>query len=132
MSGKRLLRSLMIVTCKPGKESRCAEEIMDLLMHIDPSVWVVPLGKGLAIGTTGLKPEDVERALVGKIVAYVNAIYVGNEICEGCKAVKKMCLEEVEEGWEAFCTGRAVIRLGALLRSKRGVIVSAPQRRSGR
>jgi len=127
------LRTLFIATCKPGKEFRAAEEVLDVLLYCDESAAATPLSKGLVIGTTALTPEEAKKCLEGKILAYVNAIYLGNEICKSCKALKKQCLREVEEGEEAFCTGKVVVRIGARLKSKKSVLVSAPPRpRSGR
>jgi len=132
LSGERLLRGLFAATSKPGKELRAAEEVLDYLLYCDESAVAVPIAKGLVLGTTSLGPGEFEKCLEGKVTAYINFIYYGDELCK-CRALKKQCLEEVEEGEEAFCTGRAVVRIKVRMRAKRGVLVSAPPRsRSGR
>ncbi len=118
-----LPRSIIIVTCVPGKEFRAGEEVMDILMYFDQSVWCVDLLKGLVVCTSSLKPREIEAALKGRVVAYVNQVIAGNELCE-CPALRKGCLREVEEGTEAFCVGRAVVRIGAWLRAKKGVLTT--------
>ncbi|ABU81709.1 hypothetical protein [Ignicoccus hospitalis] len=126
------MKTLFVVTCKPGKELRAAEEVMDLLLYCDEGALAVPTAKGLALGTTSLGPEEAAKCLEGKVSAYINWIYFGDELCEKCKALKKQCLEEVEEGFEAFCTGRAIVKIKKALRAKRGVLVSVPLRRNER
>ena len=123
MSRKRLPRTLIVGTCKPGKEFRASEELMDILMHYDPSVSVVEYGKGLVVGTSSLEPRDLVNLLRGKVTAYLNRILVGNETCEGCKALRKGCVIEVPEGREAVCVGKALVKLEFELSVRNGIIV---------
>ncbi|ALU12565.1 hypothetical protein EYM_05200 [Ignicoccus islandicus DSM 13165] len=116
-------RSIAIVTSKPGKEFRASEEVMDVLMYFDQTVWCVKLLKGLSICTTNLTPREAEEVLKGRVFAYVNQVLIGNELCY-CPALKKGCLIEVPEGDDAFCVGKAVVRIGARLKAKRGILVS--------
>ena len=123
MPKRRLPRTIAVVTSHPGKEFRAGEEFMDLIMYFDQTVWCVELLKGLSVCTTSLTPKEVEEVLKGKVVAYVNQILAGNEPCE-CPALRKGCLLNVKEGKEAFCVGRAIVRIGAWLRARNGVLRS--------
>ena len=115
-------RTLIIGTCKPGKEFRASEELMDIIMHADPTVVVVEHAKGVVVGTTALTPRELAEVLKGKITAYINKVYAGDEPCEKCGALKKGCLMEVPEGNEAVCVGKALVRVKVVLDAKKGVL----------
>ncbi len=117
------MRTLIVGTCKPGKEFRASEEIMDIIMHYDPTVMLGEYGKGIVVGSSELPPETLKDILKGKVMAYVNNIYLGNELCEKCKALRKGCVINVEEGREAVCVGKAKVRIAFWLKNKGGVLV---------
>ena len=119
----RLPRTIAVVTSNPGKEFRAGEEFMVLIMYFDQTVWCVKLLKGLSVCTTSLTPKEVEEALKGKVVAYVNQVMAGNELCH-CPALRKGCLLNVKEGKEAFCVGKAVVRIGGWLKARNGILRS--------
>ncbi len=122
MSEERLLKTLVAIGCKPGKEYRAAEEFMDMIMPYDPSVWAVPVKKGLVVATTSLEPKELLKVLEGKISAYINTIIFGKEKCKCKRVIKKNCLLDVEEGKEGFCVGKVTLRIEGYIRNKGGVL----------
>ena len=118
----RLSRTVIVGTCKPGKEWRASEEIMDLLMPYDNTVQVVEYTKGVVAGSTALSPELAASILEGKVTAYLNYIYLSNEVCKECRAMRKGCALSVEEGKEGICIGKAVLRLTFIMKVKGGII----------
>ncbi len=122
MSEERLLRSLIAIGCRPGKEYRASEEFMDLVMPYDESVWALPIKKGLVVATSSLEPRELVRVLEGKVSAYINTIIIGRRLCSCKKVMKKNCLLEVEEGNEGFCVGRVTLVVEGYLRNKGGIL----------
>ena len=122
MPEERLLRSLIVIGCRPGKEYRASEEFMDLVMPYDESVWAAPIKKGLVVATSSLEPQELVRVLEGKVSAYINTIVIGRSLCSCKKVMKKNCLLEVEEGNEGFCVGRVILRMEGYLRNRGGIL----------
>ncbi len=125
MLEERLLKTLVAIGCKPGKEYRASEEFMDLVMPYDEGVWAVPIKKGLVLATSSLEPDEMVRILEGKVSAYINTIVMGKRICSCKKVMRKNCLLEVEDGKEGFCVGRIILRIEGYLKNKGGILKKA-------
>ncbi|UXD21983.1 hypothetical protein IPA_00465 [Ignicoccus pacificus DSM 13166] len=79
-------------------------------------------GKGVVVGSSKLKPNVLKNILTGKISSYVNYIYLANELCDNCNAIKKGCLKVVKDGKEGICIGKCVLRIKLVMKARNGII----------